>query len=63
MCRRQRLLDVLRIDDGAVAVVLRVGHHVPVDELELRFVDRLVHGAPVDVLLALGFANDKLVIG
>ena len=44
-------------------LVLRVGHHVAVNEIELRFLDRLVDRAPVHVLFALRFADDKLVVG
>ncbi len=50
------------VEDEQV-LVLGVGHHVAVQEVELRLLDRLVYRAPVDVLLALRLPNDELVIG
>ena len=43
-------------------LVLQVRHHVAVQRVELGFVDRLVHVAPVDVLFARRLAHDELVV-
>ena len=43
-------------------LVLQVRHHVAVQRVELRLVDRPVHAAPVHVLFARRLADDELVV-
>ena len=49
------------IEDVEV-LVLEVRHHVVMQRVELRLVDRTIDVAPVHVLFAGGFLDDELVV-